>query len=188
MISRFAAALLASAPLLALGAPPGDLVQTSGKVCNHGLHEQPTRNFSVFLFCDDAQGSNIGIVLSSSGPGRIEAEPGFKWGIARRFWQTGPWVTDVTSFAWSPSGKYLYVATSPVYGDGGLFELDLIRQEWKRLIPEMLKPALLAQCKKSKENCYTRIERIDRDKKSITVVVYDMEDDKRIATQEVTTK
>jgi hypothetical protein len=185
VIRRLAVALLASAPLLGQAAPPADLIQASGKICKHGLHEQPTRNFSVFLFCDDAQGSNIGIVLSSPGPGPVEGEPPHKWGIARRFWQTGPWVTDVTSFAWSPSGRYLYVATSPIYGDGGLFELDLIRQEWKRLIPEMLKPAIRAQCKESKENCYTRIERVDRDKKSITVGIYDLDEDKQVATQEI---
>jgi hypothetical protein len=51
------------------------LVITSQKACRHGIHEQPNEGpFSVFLFCDDAGGSNIGVILTEKGadPGKIK--------------------------------------------------------------------------------------------------------------------
>ncbi|MBI5483653.1 MAG: hypothetical protein HY888_04215 [Deltaproteobacteria bacterium] len=42
--------------------------------CKHGLHSQPNKGpFSVFLFCDDALGANIGIILTErgAGPGNV---------------------------------------------------------------------------------------------------------------------
>ena len=47
------------------------------------------------------------------------------WYTTDRFWQDAAWAADVTSFAWSPTFRYLYVATSGIYGKGGVFTLDL---------------------------------------------------------------
>jgi hypothetical protein len=161
--------LAVTIPLASFATNSSYLVKVSPKVCKHGLHEQPSRNFSVFVFCDDAQGSNIGVILTRAGVGPVEGQPPYKWGTSRRFWQSGPWVTDVTSFSWSQTGRFLYVATSPIYGDGGLFELNLIRQEWKQLIPDTLE---LSNGKQFKSGNYTVIEDIDIDKNTITVGIY----------------
>jgi len=45
------------------------------------------------------------------------------------------WGSDVTSFAWGPDAKNLYVATSMIYGDGGVFDVDLQTRNAKRIFP-----------------------------------------------------
>jgi hypothetical protein len=50
------------------------LVEAVRSKCVHGLHKQPDGGpFSVFLFCDDALGSNIGVINTApgAGPGAI---------------------------------------------------------------------------------------------------------------------
>ena len=64
-------------------------VQAYPKVCQHGLHEQPKKDFSVFLICDDALGSNICVVVTRPGVGPVEGEFPYKWGMTKRFWQCG---------------------------------------------------------------------------------------------------
>jgi hypothetical protein len=106
------------------------VINIFGDTCEHGLFAQPKGHFMVFVFCDSALGSNIGIILS-----RMNDKTGASsaWGIDHRFWQDGPWVTDVTSLAWDPFSERLYVATSEVYGDGGVFVLDLANRRFDRI-------------------------------------------------------
>ncbi|UCH22779.1 MAG: hypothetical protein JSU83_06080 [Deltaproteobacteria bacterium] len=110
------------------------------KNCPHGLHQQPNGGpYSVFVFCDDAGGTNIGIILTEpgAGPGKLEIPGPIKmwyWHTYDRFWQERQWAADITSFAWSPSFKYAYVATSFIYGDGGIFKLDLINRKAHEII------------------------------------------------------
>jgi hypothetical protein len=86
------------------------------------------------LFCDDALGSNIG-VINEKAPALWE-----KWDVSDRFWQDRIWCTDINSFAWSPDLRYLYVATSSIYGNGGFYKLDLIHRKATRLIPSEITP------------------------------------------------
>lgn len=115
------------------------LVHVSPRSCTHGLHAQPNDGpFSVFVFCDDALGVNIGVILTEpgSGPGKLKLEgtkTWDKWNNTDRFWQDSTWAADVTSFAWSPSYRYLYIATSAIYGDGGVFKLDLKNKKSSRI-------------------------------------------------------
>jgi hypothetical protein len=115
------------------------LVHVSPRSCTHRLHEQPNDGpFSVFVFCDDALGVNIGVILTEpgAGPGKLKLEgtkTWDKWNNTDRFWQDATWAADVTSFAWSPSYRYLYVATSAIYGDGGVFKLDLKNKKSSRI-------------------------------------------------------
>jgi hypothetical protein len=125
----------ASFPFLALGE---DLFLVSSKQIKtinepHGiLSKQPNGPFAAMLFNEFAQGTHIGIIyykqMGSPADGR--------WWISERFWQGDPWSADITSFAWDRSGKYLFIGTSEVYGDGGLFRLDLYKKEYSRHYPK----------------------------------------------------
>ena len=121
---------------------PRSLVTVTPKNCTSGLYHQPDGGpFSVFLFCDDAAGVNIGIVNASgaAGPGRIDLGPlkvWDKWNVNDRFWQEPAWATDITSFAWSPNLRALYVGTSAVYGTGALYKLDLVNRTFELLVPK----------------------------------------------------
>jgi hypothetical protein len=151
------------------------LVQASPEVCRHGLHAQPNGGpFSIFLFCDDGQGSNIGIILSEpgAGPGKIKLtgeKTWDSWYPNDRFWQEKQWATDVVSFLWSPSFEFLYVATSDIYGDGGLFKLNLKERKVERLLPNKSANYF----KKIALGYSTKIERIDLERKKIIISIKD---------------
>jgi len=138
--------LLACAfPVVALWQPPlfaqEHVVKAKGASCKQRLYDQPGGGpFAVFLFCDDAAGSNIGVVnvASGAGPGKIKLAGDKRWDMwapNARFWQDVEWATDVTSFAWSADLKYLYVGTSSVYGTGGLYRLDLVNRTSMMVMP-----------------------------------------------------
>jgi hypothetical protein len=93
-------------------------ITTDYRDCPHGLHRQPSNGpFSIYIFCDDAMGTNIGI---------IHTEPGSRyWPLHDRFWQEEKWALDINSFAWSPSLNFAYVTTNFIYGDGRAFKLNL---------------------------------------------------------------
>ncbi len=153
-------------------AAESDIIDASYQKCIHGLHPQPSGGpFSVFLFCDDALGSNIGIILTErgAGPGDIKLDypKVWRWEESNRFWQDRTWAADVVNFAWSPSKRYLYVATSRIYGDGGFFKIDLREHTYQRLIPRPDAPY-----KSQLGGGYrTRIENIDSENKKITVAI-----------------
>jgi hypothetical protein len=93
------------------------------------------------LFCDDALGSNIGVINNSpaAGPGNIPLPHPREWSHWQtydRFWQEKAWATDITSFAWSLDLKYLYVATDSIYGSGGIYRLDLTKRKAIDLRPK----------------------------------------------------
>ncbi|MBK8016129.1 MAG: hypothetical protein IPK20_05030 [Betaproteobacteria bacterium] len=117
------------------------LVEASGEACVHGLHAQPPGGpFSVFLFCDDGGGSNIGVIATDpgAGPGKIDLgklKVWDRWDVNARFWQDPEWATDVTSFAWTSDLKSLYVATGEVYGTGALYRLNLVEKSSEKLFP-----------------------------------------------------
>lgn len=81
------------------------LVHVSPRSCSQGLHAQPNDGpFSVYVFCDDAIGVNIGVILTEpgAGPGKLKLEgtkTWNKWSATERFWQDAIWASDVTSFA-----------------------------------------------------------------------------------------
>jgi len=58
-----------------------------------------------------------------------------KWTFENRVWQDKAWGSDVTSFAWGQDGNQIYVGTSMIYGDGGLFAIDLPTRTARRMFP-----------------------------------------------------
>jgi hypothetical protein len=120
--------------LIASGVNAGDdsggVIDVMGSSCEQGPSKQPNGHFLAFVFCDSALGSNLGIILSRL---TNDTDATGVWGVDQRFWQDGPWVTDVTSFAWDPFSNRLYVATDDIYGDGGVFVLDLLNKKHERI-------------------------------------------------------
>jgi hypothetical protein len=97
-----------------------------------------------------------------------------------RFWQDRKWAADVINFAWSPSSRYLYVATSEIYGDGGYFKIDLRERTFECLIP---KPNSKYNSQ-LRSGFYIKIKNIDKQEKEIVIDIflYDSEETK-VATE-----
>lgn len=124
--------LLSVLSLVACAAGAAEIVATDSRHCQHGLVEHEGGDFSVFLFCDDALGSQIGIIYTKPGVGPVERDS--EWSSVNRFWQEGSGMTDVTQLLWSKSGNYLYVVTGVAYGDNSLYELDLRHRKSRALM------------------------------------------------------
>jgi len=101
------------------------------------IYRQPNGPFVIYSFPEMAQGNYIGIIFHDIMGGPLKG----KWKIANRFWQEGTWCEDVINFAWSFDGKFLFVATSSIYGDGGLYKLDLYNKSYEQLYPTKLEEA-----------------------------------------------
>ena len=89
--------------------------------CTGGAVKAPTGPFAVWVFCEDALGTHIGVVYAD----HMGAPSDRAWGINDRFWQEGPWASDVQTFAWSQDGTTLFVSTGAVYGSSTLYQLDV---------------------------------------------------------------
>jgi hypothetical protein len=100
-------------------------VQITGPMCKPGVHEQPQGPFALYVFCDDALGTNIAVFLNDLG-----APLSGPYDLGKRFWQGQEWANDVTSYAWLPDGRLL-LATSAIYGTGTVYILDLEKQQSK---------------------------------------------------------
>ena len=100
----------------------------SGRACKSGLHTQPHGPFGVYVFCDDALGTNIAVFYPQLGDPIYE-----KWTLTRRFWQDGPWSADVSALGWVPGRNLLVVATSEIYGTGAVYLLNLEKQTYTEL-------------------------------------------------------
>jgi len=164
------------------------LIQAQFEKCQHGLHPQPNGGpFSVFLFCDDALGSNIGVILTQpgAGPGNIKLNDDQiwnQWDTSDRFWQDNLWATDVVNFLWSPSLRYLYVATSGVYGDGGFFKLDLQAHVSECVLPDTSENYFSGL----KTGYLTSIEKVDTKNEVITIGIYSYDETRTlIATEDI---
>jgi len=115
--------------------------------CSQGLHKQPNGPMALLMFCDDALGVNAGLVYYDSPEEPVSIQFYNKlseeekktyyniWSLSNRMWQDQIWGSDITSYAWSPDGTRLFIATSEIYGSGALYELDLIRKKYKQVAP-----------------------------------------------------
>ena len=104
-------------------AAPTRVETVGGQACKNGVHPDPSGPFAVYVFCDDALGTNIAVFYATLGGPRFE-----KWTLTRRFWQDQPWATDVHALGWVPKRSLLVVTTSEIYGEGAIYLLDLKAQ------------------------------------------------------------
>jgi hypothetical protein len=95
-----------------------------------GFHDQPAGPFAALITFEDAFGSQLGLIYR----GTLGVPAFGAWTLTDRFWQESDWASDVTSICWSRDDR-LFVATSGVYGHGGLFALDLVARKARRLAP-----------------------------------------------------
>ena len=107
-----------------------DVVQVYPKVCKQGEHKQPYGYFSVYVFCDDALGSNIAIFAREIHNPVLG--PSANYDLGKRFWQGEPWSYDVVSFAWL-SESQLLLSTSGIYGSGSVYVLNLYEKKYKEI-------------------------------------------------------
>jgi hypothetical protein len=105
-----------------VGADPR-IKNVGGKSCRGGPQQQPNGPFAVFVFCDDAVGTNIAVFYSKLGDPPFE-----KWTLTHRFWQSDAWGADVHSIGWVPNRNALVVTTSEIYGTGAVYLLSLETQ------------------------------------------------------------
>ena len=118
-------------------------------VCDHGLHKQPNGPMAALIFCEGALGTYLGLVyyepMGAPVPIKFhsqllkeeEKQNYYKvWSLENRLWQNPLWSSDVTSYAWGLNGKRIFIATSNIYGSGAIYELDLIRRNYKQIEPK----------------------------------------------------
>ena len=106
---------------------------TRGK-CVTGFYRYPGHPFTVALFCEDALGAYMSVV--HLGPIGAPATQNGRWTLKDRYWHDPLWGSDITGFKWKKDGTHLGVSTSPIYGSGGFFELDLKSRTVKQILPK----------------------------------------------------
>ena len=104
-----------------------DVKVISPKYCRQGEHVQPQSSFAIYVFCDDALGTNIAVFLKELGA-PFEGD----YELGKRFWQGQEWAYDVTSYSWLQRNKLL-IATSAIYGSGSVYLLDLEKKSFRVL-------------------------------------------------------
>lgn len=116
----------------AAAAPAPAAVHKLEDGCRPGLVSAPKGPFAVLVSCEKGLGNFIGVVYEDAMGEPINGA----WRIEERHWREKPWSQDVTSFAWAPDGKTLYVATSNIYERGGLYKVDLMSKHSSRVYPQ----------------------------------------------------
>ena len=138
---RAPAAALALAALLATAGPaPGQSPVAGGPAvwilepmsCDPGLRPQPGGPYAALVFCENALGAYLAVVRLAPLEQSVEGA----WSPRTLIWQEEPWASDVTSFAWTPDGERLFVATAEGAGSGGLYELELATRRARQVAPK----------------------------------------------------
>ena len=136
-----AAATLALAALLATAVPaPAQSPVAGGPAvwilepmsCDPGLRPQPDGPYAAMVFCENALGAYLAVVRLAPLEQSVEGA----WSPQALIWQEEPWASDVTSFAWTPDGERLFVATAEGAGSGGLYELELATRRARQVAPK----------------------------------------------------
>jgi hypothetical protein len=102
--------------------------------CVSAVYPHPKSPFAVALFCEDALGTYMSVIhLGSIG---APASENRRWTLENRHWYDSLWSSDITGFKWAKDGLSITVSTSPIYGSGGYFEINLRSRTVKQLLPE----------------------------------------------------
>jgi len=116
--------------LLAASLGGADLVQrTYPAACTDGVVHAPHGPFAVWVFCEDAHATHVGVVYAQHMAAPVDGA----WGVSDRFWQQAEWASDVRTFAWSADGEHLFISTGGAYGTSSLYQLDLRKRKTRKL-------------------------------------------------------
>ena len=132
------------------------IVYISGKNCNHGIKKLTNSPYSLLTFCEGALGSYLAIIYSD----KMLAPADGAWGLNDRYWQHDLWGQDVTSYYFDSQKALLYVATSEIYGEGGIYRLDLRNKKFETMITIV-----------EKEGRIYQLESIDHEKRLLRYIV-----------------
>ncbi|MEW7009603.1 hypothetical protein [Lentilitoribacter sp. EG35] len=91
--------------------------------CPQGRHMQPNGPFAVDIYCDDALGTNIAVMLV-----KMSAPFQGEYSLTNRVWQGDNWAASASSIIWSDDPNEVYVSTDSVYGTGSIYKLQLLEQ------------------------------------------------------------
>jgi len=105
-------------------------VFVSGSSCKQDLYYGPGKKFAIYVFCDDAVGTTVGIINTQPGayvgPGSENA-----WELHDRFLQDKDWALDVDFFEWSSNGLKVIIKTNAIYGTGKTYKIDLLSKKFE---------------------------------------------------------
>lgn len=140
-----------------------EVVNVSGSNCKAGAHENQQSAFALYVFCDDALGTNVAVFRKDIG-----APSEGPYDLGKRFWQGQKWSYDVTSYAWLKDGRLL-LATSEVYGSDAVYVLDVENQKAKVVLAPKEDGCLPTL--KSVEGNHAKVEMKCQDSKDHTVEI-----------------
>jgi hypothetical protein len=100
-------------------------------VRTHKIIKQSNSPFAAIIFNENALAIHTCIIYYENMGSPVDG----KWDISERTWCNRKWGSDITSLYWCPNGRCLYIGTSLVYGDGGVFRLDLYDKTFTKVYP-----------------------------------------------------
>lgn len=110
-------------------AKPNEVIEVNAEACKKQEIKIKGTPFEVDIFCEDALGVYIGIIHR----GIMGLPVSNGWTIEDRYWQVKDWSMDVKSLMQINDGKNLLISTSGIYGDAGIYLLDLSQKTWKKV-------------------------------------------------------
>lgn len=117
--------------LLPTNVPAGELLG-AGQSCTHGLKPINDTPFSIYFSCEGALGNYLGVILTE----KWSKKGNKHWDIGDRFWYDSSWGKDITSVYLNTQKQELYIATSSMYGSGGVYKLKLLEKEAVLIFPK----------------------------------------------------
>ena len=126
--------ILITSLLILFDSQASNVVKISGN-CDQGLAKLGHSSFSLYISCEGALGNYIGVMLTS----KWSKFGNRYWEIGDRFWYEKSWGSDVHSYYYYSKKNMLYVATSNIYGIGGIYELNIKERKSRIIFPDSVK-------------------------------------------------
>lgn len=112
-----------------------NIVLLSNGICKHGLTKLNSSPYSIFSFCEDTLGNYLAIVYYE----KMSLPVDGSWSLSDRVWQNEEWSKDVVSYFYDCENSVIFVSTSEIYGEGGIYRLDLEKRKYEKLTNDAVK-------------------------------------------------
>jgi hypothetical protein len=120
-----------------------EIVLISDRGSKHRLEHLDGSPYAVIAFCEDALGNYLAIIYYDKMSSPVDGS----WSISDRIWQNENWSKDVISYFFDRQRKILFVSTSEIYGEGGIYRLDLMNRKYEKLTPNTPKEGKIYELK-----------------------------------------